>query len=81
MSKRSQYPILLTALLSFSTDSYAGDFAGTTHLLLCPSFPNEFQSGSDVIEAEASNFQRKVIDTGQLTLVSFYAPWSERSLL
>ena len=42
---------------------------------VCDSNSPFLTTGSDVIEAENQNFQKKVIDNGSLTLVSFYAPW------
>lgn len=34
-----------------------------------------FYSGSNVVELTPSNFESKVIDSDELWLVEFYAPW------
>jgi hypothetical protein len=61
----------------FISGAMAGEFAGDTNagFIMCGSDLSIFTTGSDVIEADNQNFQKKVIDTGSLTLVSFYAPW------
>jgi hypothetical protein len=70
----SFFAVLASSLISVSI---AGEFAGTCVRFVCACGCDSqiLSTGSDVIEAENQNFQKKVIDNGSLTLVSFYAPW------
>jgi hypothetical protein len=72
------FVVVLASILISS--SMAGEFAGDARVAGVSLYGCSIDSpicttGSDVIEAENQNFQKKVIDTGSLTLVSFYAPW------
>ena len=48
--------------------------------VIVPSFASLYDENDDVIELTASNFEEEVLNSDEIWMVKFFAPWSVNQL-